>query len=162
MVWYPHVTVAAVVPRDGRFLMVEEREENGDRVYNQPAGHLEEGETLLEAVIRETLEETGWHVDPVAILSVQLYKSPRNQVTYLRTNFLAEPLQPQEAANLDPEILDVHWMTREAIATAREQLRSDLVWQAIERYESGQRYPLELLTDNQLGTPNPLLSPNVK
>ena len=103
--WTPHVTVATVVERANRYLLVEERDKNtGELVFNQPAGHLESGESLPGAALRETLEETGWEVELTGVLGVALYSAPTNGITYHRTTFLATPLRPVENARLDPDI----------------------------------------------------------
>ncbi|GAB1265224.1 NUDIX hydrolase [Aurantivibrio infirmus] len=146
MVWFPHVTVASVIKADDKFLMVKETNENGEAVYNQPAGHVEENESLIEAMIREVLEETRWQVKPLAVLSLRMYKSPANNITYLRTNFIAEAILHNENLRLDDDIDEVCWLSAEEIKT--KNLRSPLVWQAIEEYESGLRYPLEILDNN--------------
>lgn len=145
MVWYPHVTVAAVVERDGKFLLVRERAESGELVYNQPAGHLEENESLLQAVERETLEETGWHITPRAILGLRLYTAPGNGVSYLRCCFIADPLSHDPERTLDEGIEEAVWLSEEEILARREQLRSPLVWEAIADYRRGLRFPLDLL-----------------
>ncbi|MGH1471239.1 MAG: NUDIX hydrolase [Cellvibrionaceae bacterium] len=148
MTWLPHVTVAAVIHKDGKFLMVEEFSKDTDkknvRVINQPAGHLEEDETVFQALTRETFEETGWKVKPEAILGIHLYKA-ENEVTYLRINFLATPLHEKKHAVLDDDIIRTHWMTHEEIKAKKEILRSELVLEAVELYYSGPRYPLSLL-----------------
>lgn len=145
MRWHPHVTVAAVVERDGRFLLVRETTRDGKQVYNQPAGHLEENESLIEAVVREALEETGWQINPTAILSLRRYQSPDNGVTYLRTTFLADAVVHHPDYRLDPAIDEVLWLTEAELRDRSEQIRSALVLQSIDDYRSGRRYPLELL-----------------
>lgn len=144
MRWSPHVTVAAVVERNNRFLMVRERSEAGKLVYNQPAGHLEENESLIQAVVRETLEETGWQVSPSAVLRVRMFTSPLNQVTYLRTSFVAEAVAHYPDYSLDDVIEEAVWMSEAELREHESELRSDLVLQTIEDYRSGQRFPLEL------------------
>ncbi|MEQ9463351.1 MAG: NUDIX hydrolase [Haliea sp.] len=144
--WYPHVTVATVVARDGRFLLVEERDKTSGRfVFNQPAGHLEPGESLQQAALRETLEETGWMVSLEGVLGLALYTAPSNGATYYRTTFRARALAPQDGAELDPDILAVHWLEYEAILANSARMRSPLVIAAIEQYRSGLRYPLDLI-----------------
>src|SRR5690554_476316 len=91
MNWHAHVTVATVIEDNGRFLLVEEQQ-RGRLVLNQPAGHLEPGETLIEAAVRETLEETGWTVEVLGLVGVGLYTAPSNGVTYYRTTFFGRPL----------------------------------------------------------------------
>jgi 8-oxo-dGTP pyrophosphatase MutT (NUDIX family) len=142
--WRTELTVAAIAERDGRFLMVEERVE-GQLVYNQPAGHLEEAETLLEAVVRETLEETGWHVRPQAITGLYLWKSPRRGTTILRTSFAVEALSEVTNATLDAGIERAVWLTREELA-ASQRLRSAFVLRSIDDYLAGQRLPLDVVT----------------
>ncbi len=90
MSWYAHITVATIVTQNNMFLLVHENTENG-QVYNQPAGHLEPNETLVEAAIRETLEETRWHIKPITFLGIKQYTSPINNITYIRTTFIAHP-----------------------------------------------------------------------
>ena len=125
--------------------MVKEREADGSLVYNQPAGHLGPNETLIEAVHRETLEETGWHVNAEAILSMNLYTSPRNNITYFRCNFLANAVELVADASLDAEIEDVLWMSEKELRDNQHQLRSPLVLQAITDFQSGQRFPLSMI-----------------
>ncbi|MEX1032581.1 MAG: NUDIX hydrolase [Cellvibrionaceae bacterium] len=144
MRWCPHVTVAAVVERNGRFLMVRERAEAGALVYNQPAGHVQQNESLSQAVVRETLEETGWQVTPTAILSIRMFTSAFNQVTYMRTSFLAEAVAHYPDYDLDSVIDEVCWMREEDIVQHRDQLRSELVLQVIEDYRSDRRFSLDL------------------
>ena len=92
--WTPHVTVACVIEKDGKYLMVEERDKtSGELVFNQPAGHLEHGESMTAAALRETLEETGWNVELKGVLGIALHLAPKTGITYLRTTFLATPLQ---------------------------------------------------------------------
>ena len=144
--WHAHVTVACVVEDGGRYLMVEERDKSGgELVFNQPAGHLETGETLAEAALRETLEETGWRIELVGILGFALYTAPANGVTYYRTNFLARPVARVEAADLDPDIHAVHWLDYEAIQSMSVRMRSPLVLAAIELQRRGTCYPLDLI-----------------
>ncbi|GAB1259127.1 NUDIX hydrolase [Aurantivibrio plasticivorans] len=145
MAWYPHVTVATLVAENDKFLMVIEKNENGDLVYNQPAGHLDQGETLVEAAIRETLEETGWDVAPTAVLGQQLFTAPINGITYLRTNFVAEARHFNPDYIIDSDIESAVWLTLDEIHSVRTQWRSHLVGAAINAYQSGKRYPLEML-----------------
>lgn len=144
MNWYPHVTVATIVEQGSKFLMVEELAE-GERVYNQPAGHLEAGETLQEAAIRETLEETGWTVELQGVVGIGLYTSPGNGVTYYRTTFHARAIRHDPNCSLDEGIVGAHWMSYEEILTKSDKMRSDLVIEAIERYRAGHRYPLAMI-----------------
>jgi 8-oxo-dGTP pyrophosphatase MutT (NUDIX family) len=144
--WAPHVTVACVVEQDGKYLMVEEPDQfSGTLVFNQPAGHLDEGETLTAAALRETLEETGWQVELTAVLSIALHTSVQLGITYLRTTFIAKPLQAVTNAKLDPDIHAVHWLDYEAIVARSARMRSPLVMAMIELHRQGVRYPLELI-----------------
>ncbi|MBT8149143.1 MAG: NUDIX hydrolase [Pseudomonadales bacterium] len=140
----PHVTVATVVERDGRFLFVEERSE-GKLVINQPAGHLDAGETLVEAACRETFEETGWRVDITGLLGMQLYRAPGNGVTYYRTTFIGEARQHDPSADLDAGIVRAIWLSPEQARQHTVVPRSPLVLAAVARYLRGERYPLDLL-----------------
>ena len=146
MIWAPRVTVAAVIERDHRFLMVEELHE-GRKVYNQPAGHLESGESLIDAAIRETREETGWRFRPTAIIGIYRWVHSEKDVTYLRICFTGvgeghDPGQP-----LDEGILQAPWLTRDELQRASQHLRSPLVLHCIDDYLAGRRYPLELYHD---------------
>lgn len=148
MTWAPHVTVATVVEREGRFLLVYEQAD-GQPVYNQPAGHLEPGESLVDAAVRETLEETRWRVKPRALIGIDLYLAPANGVTYLRHTFAAEALSECPEQPLDEGIIEPCWLNREELLARRAQWRSPLVMQAVDDYLSGKQYPLELLRSNQ-------------
>ena len=143
-VWKPNVTVAAVVERNGAFLLVEEETAHGIR-YNQPAGHLEAGESLLDAVIRETLEETAWHFTPTALLGIYQYRHVGDGVTYLRFAFTGELTAHQPGRALDAGILRALWLPPDAIRASRAQHRSPLVLQCMDDYLSGRRHPLHLL-----------------
>ena len=144
--WTPHATVAAIVERQGRFLMVEEMSA-GQAVFNQPAGHVEPGETLLQAAKRETLEETGWQVEPVALQGLYTYTSPSNQVTYHRYCFIANALQAVDNATLDTGIIAAHWMSTDEIR-ACQRLRSPMVLTCIEDYLAGKRFPLDVIIEH--------------
>jgi ADP-ribose pyrophosphatase YjhB (NUDIX family) len=146
MVWKPHVTVAAVVEREGKFLLVEE-ESAGSLVYNQPAGHLEEGESLVHAVIRETLEETAWHFEPAALLGIYRWPHPTKAITYIRFAFTGVLLSHDEQRDLDKGIIRALWMTRDEILAMRKSHRSPQVQQCIDDYTRGQRIPLEILKE---------------
>ncbi|HNR92360.1 MAG TPA: NUDIX hydrolase [Dokdonella sp.] len=140
--WFPHVTVATVVARDGRFLMVEERA-RGQLVLNQPAGHLEPGESLQAAALRETLEETGWTVELEHLLGVQQWTSPRTGSHFVRLNFAARPLVHDERRTLDQGIVRALWMSRAELAAEQARLRSPLVLDSIDDWLSGRRLPLD-------------------
>jgi 8-oxo-dGTP pyrophosphatase MutT (NUDIX family) len=142
--WYAHVTVATVVEDNGRFLLVEEYD--GDRlVFNQPAGHLDPNESLIEGALRETLEETGWTVEIQGIVGVGLYTAPGNGVTYYRTAFHARPVAHDPSRRLDDGIVRAVWMTPEEIRAVHERMRSPLVPKVIEQYLAGHRYPLSMI-----------------
>lgn len=144
--WSPHVTVACVVENAGRYLMVEEQDKfSGALVFNQPAGHLEAGETLAEAAQRETLEETGWRIELTAVLSIALHTSAAAGITYLRTTFVAKPLLLDPRATLDPDIHAVHWLDYEEIMARSARMRSPLALAVIERHRKGVFYPLDLI-----------------
>ena len=145
MSWYPHVTVATIVEHNGKFLMVEERDTDGNQVFNQPAGHLERDETLVECAVRETLEETGWRVQPIAFLNVRLYQSPQNNVTYVRTNIVATAIEQIADAVIDPDIIAVHWFTEQQLTHDAITLRSPLVMQAIKDFRNETHYPLTVI-----------------
>lgn len=144
--WGPHVTVAAIVERQGRFLLVEERVD-GALVLNQPAGHLEENESLLQAVRRETLEETGWQFEPSALVGVYLWKHPQKEATYLRFAFTGDVTDWEERDLPDIEIERVRWMNSQQIRGQHLRLRSPQVLKCIDDYLSGQRFPLRCLHD---------------
>lgn len=125
MTWTPHATVATLVKRNGKFLLVEERS-HGKTVFNQPAGHIEEGETIQEAAIRETLEETGWHIELTGFLGIYTYTAPQNGVCYYRFCFTAKALEKTSNA-LDQDIIAAHWLSIEEIRQLGDKLRSPLV-----------------------------------
>jgi len=142
--WKPNVTVAAVIERDGRFLLVEEHTAQGIR-FNQPAGHLESGESLLDAVRRETLEETAWTFEPEAVLGIYQYAHPGDAVTYLRFAFTGRLLSQDAGRRLDDGIIRALWMTPAEINACADQHRSPLLQQCVNDFLAGQRHPLNLL-----------------
>jgi NADH pyrophosphatase NudC (nudix superfamily) len=144
MRWKPSVTVAAVIEKDQRFLMIEENADD-KIVINQPAGHLEQGESILSAVKREVREETAWQFEPVNIVGLYLYPSTNNNVTYLRICFAGRGVNHDPEQELDQGIISANWMTREELERQSEKLRSPLVMHCIDDYLSGKNYPLELL-----------------
>lgn len=146
MIWKPHATVAAIIEQDGRFLMVEE-ESDGLVVFNQPAGHLDPDESLIEAVIRETREETAWRFHPEAITGIYRWKQPDTERTFLRVAFCGQVDDLTAEQLLDDGIIRAVWMTREQLLDHQQQLRSPLVLLCIDDYLANKRYPLELLTD---------------
>lgn len=141
--WHPAVTVATVVVRDGRLLVVEERID-GRLVLNQPAGHLEPDESLIEAAVRETREETGWEVRPTALVGIYQWDAPGGQ-QFLRFAFAAEPLSHDPAQPLDTGIERVLWLTPGELAGAGPRLRSPLVWRVAADFLAGRRHPLGLV-----------------
>ncbi|WP_417662157.1 NUDIX hydrolase [Pseudomonas sp.] len=146
MSWQPHITVATVVEDNGRFLLVEEHAE-GRQVFNQPAGHLEANETLNQAALRETLEETGWEVELTAVTGIYLYTAPSNGVTYQRVCFAAKPITHHPELPLDDGIIGPQWLTRDELAAQPERWRSELVLRCIDDYIAGERFSLTLLRD---------------
>lgn len=143
----PHITVATLVEKEGRFLMVEERS-NGAIVFNQPAGHVEEGESLVEAALRETLEESGWQVRLSGFLGSYVLTIPDKGRTYYRFCFIAEAGR-QVSQHLDTDIIAAHWLSHEEVLARTDQLRSPLVLQCIEDYRAGKRYPLDIIKEFQ-------------
>jgi 8-oxo-dGTP pyrophosphatase MutT (NUDIX family) len=145
MTWKPDVTVAAIAERDGKFLCVEERS-GGRVVINQPAGHLEDGETFLQAIVRETLEETAWHFEPRAVVGVYVWRPEHAARTFLRVAFAGELVAHEPGRPLDHGILRTRWLARAELASPRLRLRSPLVTQCVDDYLSGARHPLSLIT----------------
>jgi 8-oxo-dGTP pyrophosphatase MutT (NUDIX family) len=142
--WRPEVTVAVVVERDGRFLLVEERV-RGALVVNQPAGHLEPGESLQDAALREALEETGWRVALTRLVAVYLWRSPDDGLSYLRFTFAADALAPVDGAQLDHGIERVLWLPRDELERGPWRLRSPLVLAGIDDFLAGRSAPLDAL-----------------
>ncbi len=146
MTWTPHLTVATVVERHGRYLMVYERVEAGKEVYNQPAGHVEAGETLVAAAIRETREETAWEVEIQSLIGVYVYTPPAAEaMTYYRFCFAARALHELDQP-LDAGILRAEWLSYADII-ASTQLRSPMVRRCIDDHRAGRQHPLDLLCD---------------
>ncbi|MCG6577429.1 NUDIX hydrolase [Pseudomonas sp. AF32] len=144
MDWKPHITVATIVEDNGRFLMVEESK-GGRAVLNQPAGHLDPNETLIEAAVRETLEETGWDVEPTSVVGIYLYTAPSNGVTYQRVCFAANALKHHPDYQLDDGILGARWLTRDELLEQRDHWRSELIIRCIDDYLAGHRHSLALI-----------------
>lgn len=147
-VWKPSVTVAAIIERDGRFLMVEEHSAGGLRI-NQPAGHLEPGESLIEAAVREALEESAHVFTPTALVGTYLSRNVSSSrggmsVTYLRFAF-AGTVGAALQRPLDEGIVRALWMSRAELAACAERHRSPLVLRCVDDYLRGQRAPLELV-----------------
>jgi ADP-ribose pyrophosphatase YjhB (NUDIX family) len=144
--WQPDVTVAAICKQNDRYLLVEERSKStGDIVFNQPAGHLESGESIVEAVIREVLEETCRHFTPKHL--VGLYRlALSDQKTYLRYTFFGDVGEIDTSVERDIDIIDTHWLSRVEIEE-HSALRSNLVAECITDFENGSLYPLDFLKD---------------
>ncbi len=147
MQWKPNVTVAAIIERDGRYLMVEERPDRRI-VYNQPAGHLERGESLLDAIRREVREETAWAFEAEGLVGVYLYPhpDPARDITYLRFCFHGRCHDHRPEQALDQGIIQAPWLSREELLEQQAQLRSPLVLECIDDYRAGHSYPLEMLS----------------
>lgn len=144
MIWKPNVTVAAVVQRDGKFLLVEEETEAG-LAFNQPAGHLEEGESLVDAVIREALEETAYHFKPTHLIGIYNWKHPTKDVTYLRFAFGGELRGYEAERKLDDGIIAARWLTLDEVKATLSRHRSPLILRCIEDHLAGKSCPLEML-----------------
>lgn len=142
----PAVTVATIVERDGRFLLVEEETPRGLRL-NQPAGHLEWGESLAAAAVRETLEETAWRVEPYALVGIYRWEAPDNGQTFIRFAFAATALAPVPGRALDAGIARALWLPHAEIAARPGELRSPLVLRCLDDYRAGRRIALEHLQD---------------
>jgi 8-oxo-dGTP pyrophosphatase MutT (NUDIX family) len=145
MTWRPDLTVAAVVERNGLFLVVEERIQRAV-VFNQPAGHVEDRESILDAVVRETLEETAWHFVPKHLLGIYLWRNEINGRSTVRVAVCGDVSTQDSSRRLDHGILHVHWMSREQLAASGGRLRSPLVLRCIDDYLAGHRHGLDVLT----------------
>jgi 8-oxo-dGTP pyrophosphatase MutT (NUDIX family) len=150
----PAVTVATIVERDGRFLLVEEETRAGLRL-NQPAGHLETGESLPAAAVRETLEETGWHVRATALVGIYRWEPPESGASYVRFSFAADARAQDAARPLDRGIVRALWLTYDEIAAMNASHRSPLVLRCIDDYRAGARWPLDLVRDVGVGSAGP-------
>jgi len=144
MVWKPHTTVAAVIEHEDQFLMVTERIDNA-LVINQPAGHLNENESLLQAVIREVQEETAWQFQPAGIVGIYRWQHPNKNKTYIRTTFFGSVSNHNSQQPLDHPIVKADWLTRQQLEL--QNLRSPMVMRCIDDYSSGNQFPLEMLGD---------------
>ena len=145
MIWRPSVTVAAVIERGGRFLFVEERID-GRLVLNQPAGHLDAGESLVAACRREVLEETAHRFEPRALVGVYRWHYAAKDVTFLRFCFAGEAGAFHKDRKLDKEIVALHWLTLDELKARKSDHRSPLVQKCVEDYLAGARYPLDVLS----------------
>mgnify|MGYP006349624547 CR=1 FL=1 len=157
--WKPNVTVAAIIERDGRFMLVEEHTVDGLRP-NNPAGHLDPGESPAQGAARETLEETAWHFTPTALVGIYLSRFARatpdgaDSITYLRFAFCGLLGAFESERPLDTGIVRALWMTPDEVRASATRHRSPLVVQSMEDYLRGQRYPLELVqTDLSMQRP---------
>ncbi len=144
-IWRPHVTVACVIADGDRYLVVEE-EVSGRLAYNQPAGHLDDGESLLAAAVRETLEETGWTVTLQHLIGVHQWRSTEHGDAVIRFSFAAQAMSHDPARPLDTGIRRALWLTRAEIAALGDHLRSPLVLLSIDAWLAGQRLPLDTLS----------------
>ena len=138
------MTVAALMEQDGRFLLVEEETADGLR-FNQPAGHLNEGESLADACAREALEETAWGFTPESLVGIYQWKRPQGDITYLRFAFAGKVGAQDTARKLDEGIVRAMWMTPLEISACQECHRSPLIQQCVADWLSGRRYPLDLI-----------------
>lgn len=145
MIWKPHVTVAAVIEQDGRFLLVEEQTDDGI-LFNQPAGHLDPGESLLTACAREALEEAAYRFTPEALLGIYQWHHAGRDRTYLRFAYTGSLHGHEPERALDDGILRAVWQTPEEIRALQARHRSPLVLRCVEDYLDGKRFPLELVT----------------
>ena len=149
MTWKPHATVAAIFEQDNKFLMVEELI-RGKKLYNQPAGHLDPDETLIDAVIRETREETAWLFTPEHITGIYQWKQPATETneerTFLRVAFCGTCSDFDESLTLDDGILQAVWKSRDELMGDKITLRSPMIINCIDDYLANKRYPLDLLT----------------
>ena len=143
-IWRPSVTVAAVIERDGKFLFVEELQD-GRRVINQPAGHLDPGETLIAACAREVMEETAHRFEPGALVGIYRWHYQPADVTFLRFCFAGQ-VSGVENTPLDKEILALHWLTPAELKARSSMHRSPLVQQCVDDYLAGCNFPLAVLS----------------
>ncbi len=149
MIWTPHATVATIVEKDSQLLLVEEFS-NGAKVLNQPAGHIEEGESILAAALRETAEETAWQVELTGFIGLYTYRAPANGVMYYRFCFAARPIA-YLSSPLDEDIIAAHWLGRDELnKLGSHQLRSPLVKRCIEDYFERPHLPLSTLYEHPI------------
>ena len=146
MTWKPNATVATIVEKDGHFLMVEEISD-GKLVINQPAGHIEEGESITDAAVRETLEETGYHVKVEAFIGIYTFRAP-NGTIYYRFCFSAAVTHRDEDPDIDPDIEKVLWLSKKDISERSDDHRSPLLQACLDDYLAGKRYPLSLIYEH--------------
>lgn len=146
MTWKPDITVAAIIADADRFLIVEEQI-RGQRVFNQPAGRVEDGESLLVAVVRETLEETAWRFEPEWLLGIYTWHSPTRERSSLRFAFIGRVSAHDPARRLDPPVIATHWLRREQLQEPSRALRTPLVLRCIDDYMAGHRLPLTAISE---------------
>lgn len=144
-IWKPSATVAAVIERDGRFLLVEERVD-GRLVLNQPAGHLDPGESLVAACRREVMEETAHRFEPTALIGIYRWHYAPQDVTFLRFCFRGEVLGADSARELDKGIVRLHWLSPDELRARKADHRSPLVLQCVEDFLAGRQFPLEIFS----------------
>ena len=156
----PDVTVAAVIESDGRFLVVQERI-RGRLVLNQPAGHVEDRETLLQGVIREVREETAWLFTPSALLGIYHWRNPNTGLSTIRFAFRGQVSDHRPLQKLDAPIVGTHWLTDSEISLRAAELRYPLVWRCIEDYQAGKSVPLEAVASIDLASAARLRAVNV-
>jgi ADP-ribose pyrophosphatase YjhB (NUDIX family) len=140
----PDLTVAAIVERNGQFLLVEERVGNR-MVFNQPAGHVERGEQFIDAVVRETLEETAWTFHPEALIGIYLWEHPQQRRSFLRVAFCGRVSGHDPTRRLDRGIERAIWLTRDQVVARSARLRSPMVLSCIDDYLDGVRHPLDVV-----------------
>jgi ADP-ribose pyrophosphatase YjhB (NUDIX family) len=145
MIWKPNVTVAAVIEQEGKFLLVEEQTPQG-LLFNQPAGHLEANESLVNATIRETLEESAYQFQPQHLVGIYRWHAATSDTTYLRFAFTGSILAHYPERTLDEGIVRAVWMSPDEIRESQARHRSPLILHCVEDYLAGRRYPLGLLT----------------
>jgi 8-oxo-dGTP pyrophosphatase MutT (NUDIX family) len=139
-------TVATIVERNGAFLLVEEETSSGVRI-NQPAGHLEAGETLVAAAIRETLEETGYHVTPTTLVGIYRWQAPATGATFIRFAYAADVVSHDPRRTLDEGILRAFWLSYDDLIASRDRHRSPLVLRCVDDFRSGVKRPLDFVTE---------------
>lgn len=143
--WHPHSTVACICENNGLFLMVKELVD-GKLVYNQPAGHIEDNESIIEATLRETMEETAHKVEAKSVTGVYRFRvSP--ELTFIRFSLHCEYTKFTNSP-IDPAITSVHWLSYEQLLELKDELRSPLVLKTIEDYKNGVSYPLSMIDNN--------------
>ena len=143
--WKPNTTVAAIIEQNGKFLLVEEQTDRGNR-YNQPAGHLEDSETLIQAVIRETMEEAAYEFAPEFLLGIYHWKHTHNDTTYLRFAFIGKLGVHYPMQELDDGIVQAVWMSIDEMREKASLMRSPQVLMCVEDFLAGKRYPLQVVT----------------